>query len=142
VKKVFPLGTEKINSHGYMVVKVAMSGPKDTLWKEKQRLVWEKANGPMPKGHCVIFLNGNKRDFALKNLAVVSRAENVKLHQFRLTFKDRKLTLAGIAFVKHILAMHSRIEKELGSKKHKLFTDNISRKKRLNERKRANKNRE
>jgi hypothetical protein len=126
---IYPIGSERVNRRGYTMVKIAMHGPNDTLWKEKHKLVWEKAHGIIPKGCVIIFLDGNKSNFSLKNLAMLTRAEVVKLNQFGFCSNDRDITLAGIAVVKHLLAVHGRLEKMLGPKKHKLFINKASEKK-------------
>ena len=58
----------------YEYVKVAEHGSFYKAWKRKQVVVWERIHGPVPKGHCVIFLNGNRRDYSTDNLACVSNA--------------------------------------------------------------------
>lgn len=37
--------------------------------------IWEKANGPVPKGFSIVFVNGNKRDVRIENLHMLSVAE-------------------------------------------------------------------
>jgi hypothetical protein len=72
----------KKNNKGYVMVKIAMSGPEGTLWKAKQWLVWERAHGAIPEKHAVVFLGGNKRNFALENLALLSYTERIRMHKF------------------------------------------------------------
>lgn len=38
----------------------------------KHRFLWETANGPIPKGHKVIFADGDKTNITLDNLIMVS----------------------------------------------------------------------
>jgi hypothetical protein len=64
-----PVGTEREN-RGYRLVKTA-SGK----WASKQSLIWEAANGPIPKGSRVIFADGNKSNLSLDNLMMVTQAE-------------------------------------------------------------------
>lgn len=50
------------------------------------RLVWAKHFGPIPKGHCIAFKDGNTLNPAPDNLECISRAENMKrntLHRYR-----------------------------------------------------------
>jgi hypothetical protein len=45
-------------------------------WRPKHHLVWESHHGqPIPKGHAVIFGDGNNRNFDPDNLILVSRAQ-------------------------------------------------------------------
>ena len=64
-----PLGSERIcTKDGYIIVKV---GEPDA-WKHKHRVVWEKVNGPIPKGHKIVFLDGDKNNISIDNLKIVS----------------------------------------------------------------------
>jgi hypothetical protein len=40
----------------------------------ESRLVWEAANGPIPDGHVVVFLDADRLNCALDNLRCVPRA--------------------------------------------------------------------
>lgn len=40
--------------------------------------VWEKKNGKLPKGHCLWFKDGNSMNCTLKNLELITRAENMR----------------------------------------------------------------
>ncbi|MEN6487843.1 MAG: HNH endonuclease [Smithella sp.] len=52
-----PIGTERTNRDGYVEVKIA-DGRLNKNWKAKHIFIWETANGPVPKGHVVIFGDG------------------------------------------------------------------------------------
>ncbi len=39
---------------------------------------WEKKRGPIPKGHCLWFKDGNSLNCTLKNLELITRGENVR----------------------------------------------------------------
>lgn len=39
------------------------------------RLIWSRAHGPIPPGHKVIYLDGDRYNLAVKNLACLSHAE-------------------------------------------------------------------
>lgn len=96
------IGDERITRDGYVEVKVAMfrHSKANDCWKLKHRLIWEAAHGEVPKGHIVIFLDGDKQNFALDNLALVSMSENARLNQSDLRTDDPKLTKAGISLVR------------------------------------------
>lgn len=38
-----------------------------------QQLVWEAVNGPLPKGQCVIFMDGDCDNFSISNLKAIPR---------------------------------------------------------------------
>jgi hypothetical protein len=50
---------------------------KDSHWELLQRYVWTKANGEIPPGSVVIFLDGNYLNCELTNLQVITRKENM-----------------------------------------------------------------
>ena len=45
-------------------------------WQLKHRLVWERANGPIPKGHIITFKDGNTQNCHLHNLECITMAQN------------------------------------------------------------------
>lgn len=65
------IGYEKIRHDGYVMVKVAHP----SKYRPKQDVIWESIYGPMPKRSLVIFLNGDKNDFDIKNLVCINRKE-------------------------------------------------------------------
>lgn len=71
-----PVGSE-VENGGYVYVKVSdiPNVPQTENWKRKQVLIWEQANGPVPEGHNIIFLDGNRRNFDIGNLMLVSDSE-------------------------------------------------------------------
>lgn len=50
---------------------------KDSHWELLQRHVWAQANGEIPAGFIVIFLDGNYLNCELNNLQVISRKKNM-----------------------------------------------------------------
>jgi hypothetical protein len=85
-----PVGTERIDE-GYAEVKIA----RPNVWKLKHHIIWEAAHGPVPKGHVIMFADGNKRNFDQDNLLLVSRKELATMNRFGLIFPDKELTKAG-----------------------------------------------
>lgn len=90
-----PIGSERITKDGYIQVKI-QDGKKQKNWRGKHILVWEEANGPLPPGHAIIFGDGNKRNFDLGNLLLVSRAQLVRMNQKGLIQDNTDLTKTGI----------------------------------------------
>lgn len=83
-----PVGSERVNRDGYVEIK--LTDP--NRWRHKHVVVWERANGPLPKGCAVIFADGNRRNFALENLLKISRKELAYLNRNRLLLGDAELT--------------------------------------------------
>lgn len=90
-----PIGSERVNADGYIDIKIA-DGKKQKNWKGKHIIAWEKENGPVPKGHVVIFGDGNRRNFDINNLLLVSHGQLLILNHKRLIQKDADLTRAAI----------------------------------------------
>lgn len=67
-----PVGTEAIDKDGYRKIKVA----EPNRWKLLHRYVWEQANGPIPDGCNVTFLDGDPQNCTLENLVLMTRREN------------------------------------------------------------------
>jgi hypothetical protein len=73
-----PVGTTLIDGDGYTKRKVrddAPPGKSRRNWVFVHRELWEQHNGPVPAGHNVTFVNGNKSDIRIENLELVSRVE-------------------------------------------------------------------
>jgi len=77
----FPIGSETMR-WGSLLVKVTDYPCPDgntrqkmmTNWKRKKDLVWVENFGPIPEGHLVTMKDGDKRNCAPENLALVTRA--------------------------------------------------------------------
>jgi hypothetical protein len=71
-----PVGTINVRADSsgrlYQYIKI-----KDSHWELLQRYVWTKANGEIPTGSLVIFLDGNYLNCELSNLQVITRKENM-----------------------------------------------------------------
>ena len=51
------------------------------------RTIWEEHKGPIPKGHVVHHLNGDKVDNRIDNLSLMSQAEHCFHHRPRLGYR-------------------------------------------------------
>ena len=96
-----PIGTEILNSQGYLVRKVA----DPNVWKFVHRIIWEESNGEVPPGHCIIFADQNHANFSLDNLILVSRAQKAVLNTKKLNSEFAELTRAGLMVTNVILRM-------------------------------------
>lgn len=95
-----PVGSERINVDGYIEIKV--EEPKK--WRLKHNVIYEQHYGAIPKGHVVVFLDGNKMNLAPENLKLISRGELAIMNKQGLFRMDPELTEASINVVKLIYA--------------------------------------
>lgn len=92
-----PVGSERISKDGYIEIKIA----EPNKWKLKHRVIWEKYNGEIPKGHIVGFRDGNKTNTDINNLVLVSRSahavmNHTDLHAFTGELKETAIYLAEL----------------------------------------------
>ncbi|MBX4266578.1 HNH endonuclease [Clostridium estertheticum] len=98
-----PVGSERINSDDYHVIKIA----EPNKWKFKHILVWEKYNGTIPKGYCVIFGDRDRHNLDPNNLIIVSRQQLAILNNNNLIQNNSDLTRTGVI----IADIYQRISK-------------------------------
>ena len=94
-----PLGYERITKDGYIEVKIKMrpSHPScNDNFKAKHHIVWEEANGPIPKGYKLTFLDGNKQNCVLENLVLITNAEHLQMTRHGLRSDNPKITETGV----------------------------------------------
>lgn len=101
-----PIGTERWHDDGYLWVKVAHPNK----WRQKHRVIWEAANGPIMPGYKIIFADGNRSNFDINNLICVSAAELVRLNQKGLIFNNPEATKAGV-LVARLLTKAGKIKR-------------------------------
>lgn len=94
-----PLGSERVTKDGYIQIKI-QEGKFQHNWKGKHILIWEEHNGAFPPKHAIIFGDGNKRNFELNNLILVSRRELLTLNKNNLIQKDTELTKVAVNIAK------------------------------------------
>ena len=71
-----PIGTERVSKEGYLQRKATDTGYPPRDWIAVHILVWQEHTGrTLPKGHAVIFRDGNNRNFDPANLECITRAE-------------------------------------------------------------------
>lgn len=97
-----PMWTERIGKDGYIEMKVPERNPHtghSSRFKHKHLWLWEQANGPLPKGHCVIFVDGDYRNFDLANLMLVTRVVllHMNLHHYKEAPADLKPSIMALA---------------------------------------------
>lgn len=100
-KKHRPVGSERITKDGYIEIKVE----EPNKWRLKHRVIWENAFGFIPKGKCILFLNGDKTDVRIENLMLIDRKVNARMNQSGLRFDDPDSTKAAVTVAKLLSAI-------------------------------------
>ncbi|MGD9678408.1 MAG: HNH endonuclease signature motif containing protein [Vulcanibacillus sp.] len=107
-----PVGTERIDRDGYTLIKVSDKGNWHERWKLKHRVLWEKENGPIPKGHVLLFADRNKKNITLDNLILITHKQLARLNKNHLIANNAEITKSAV-----ILAdLYSKIGDRVRSK--------------------------
>lgn len=70
-----PIGAERISKDGYLQRKTNDDMPFHKRWRFVHVILWEQAHGPVPAGHTIAFINGDRADLRLENLECIHRRE-------------------------------------------------------------------
>lgn len=69
-----PMGTERITEDGYRERKIHDGMPLQSRWRLVHLIEWEAANGPVPEGHCLKCIDGNRQNCDPANWEAIPRA--------------------------------------------------------------------
>lgn len=86
------IGDEFTAKNGYVYIKIE----EPNKWVQKQRYIWEKYHGEIPKGYSIIFLDQNKTNFNINNLMMVRSKDKLVAKNKKLFSNDKELTKTGI----------------------------------------------
>lgn len=96
------VGYERINVDGYIEIKVK----EPNIFKLKHRVIYEQYYGKIPKGHKVIFADGNKLNIDPNNLILVTNSEELIMNKNKLRYDEAELTRTGSLIAKVIDKTH------------------------------------
>lgn len=102
-----PVGSERVDVDGYVWIKVA----EPNKYRQKHRVVWEAANGPIPSNCVVIFLDGNRLNVCLENLKMITKRELQMMNRKGLFNANPELTDAGHNIAKLLVGTYKAEEK-------------------------------
>ena len=92
-----PVGSERIDSEGYVMVKVA----DPSKWRLKQRVLYEQYHGvKLEKSDVIIFLDGDRQNFSKDNLVKLTRAELARLNQNVKLRDNPEMNLTAVMIAK------------------------------------------
>lgn len=96
-KRTRKIGDEIIkNGEPFIVTSLEYGVPFHDRRKPKRRVVWEQLHGEIPKGHCIICLDGNPMNCEPDNLYCLPIKYRTLLSRNKWWSSDRELTLAAI----------------------------------------------
>lgn len=107
-----PVGsTRVIGGYEYTKVSDVRNVPYTVNWKPTHQLQWEAVHGPMPAGHALKCLDGNRLNTAASNWACIPRAVLSRLnggpHKKRIAFDaapaELKPTMLAVAKLEHAM---------------------------------------
>ena len=96
-----PVGSEVVDTEGYVKVKIAE--PKK--WEFKHKMVWRNFNGPIPKGCAIIFRDGDRLNCDISNLKVVTKGELAVMNKNRMLTSDAETNDAAHTLAKLMIRM-------------------------------------
>lgn len=69
-----PIGTERLSKDGYLERKIHDGLPLQSRWRAVHLIEWEAINGPLPDGHCLKCIDGDRRNVAPDNWECIPRS--------------------------------------------------------------------
>lgn len=107
------VGSERLNVDGYIEIKVA----EPRRWQLKHRVIYENYhNVKLKSTDVVIFLDGNKQNFDIENLALIDCGINAIMNRGHMRFADAEITRTEVNIAK--------LKKAIAAAKRKL-TNNV-----------------
>jgi len=106
----YPIGTERELPTGTYVKignapQTGQGISSSVNWKLKHHLIYEEAHGEIPPNHKVVFIDQDKTNFRLSNLACISEREQLLLTKCGWLNGNPQVFFAGLAWVKLRLAL-------------------------------------
>lgn len=104
-----PVGTESVNKEGYHWIKIG----DPNIWMLKSRYVWEQETGEkLTSSDKIIYLDGNKDNITIENLAKVSAAEMFSLNNTGGLSPEAEITKCNISIIRLDHAITRRLKND------------------------------
>jgi hypothetical protein len=102
-----PIGTERLTNGGFVMIKVRDEHGADNRknFTMKHIWLWEQQNGPVPNGHRLKCLDGNKKNTAPSNWECVPNGVLARMHKrnFDDAPAELKCTIIAVSKLEHEL---------------------------------------
>ena len=96
-KRYVPVGTIKPDTHGYLHIKTGNAvGKRTENWELYHRWVWEQENGKVPDDCWLIFLDNDRTNCDITNLALVPKKYNALMMVYDLKSESKEITETAI----------------------------------------------
>lgn len=91
-----PVGTISKTTDGYAIIKISDEGIQHDRWQFLHRKIWEEHNGPIPPGFQIVFIDGDRTNLDIENLAMVDNEEKLNIVRHNLKGTDTGVILAKL----------------------------------------------
>lgn len=118
------LWSERITRDGYIEISIPERNPHTgapNRWKLKHVWLWEMKHGAVPKGHVLIFKDGDRLNCDIDNLLLIKRMEllSLNLHNYRGTNSELKPSVLALARLEAKARIRTRPGRGRRGKEHK-----------------------
>jgi hypothetical protein len=97
-----PVGSTRVIKDGILQRKISDTGYTPRDWQSVHSMLWEEHHGPVPKGHIVVFRDGNNKNICIENLELISMTENMR----RNSIHRLPEALADVCRIRGVLNRH------------------------------------
>nr|VFK14967.1 MAG: HNH endonuclease [Candidatus Kentron sp. LFY] len=112
-KNWVPIGTQIVDSYGYLRRKVRDDAPLGLSrrnWVHVHVSIWTERHGPVPAGHAVVFKNGDKTDIRIGNLELVSRTELMRRNTIHRYPEDVQRAIRSLGRLNRVIRENTEIQ--------------------------------
>lgn len=88
-----PIGTIVDDGDGYLKIK---TGHGSSGWERYHRYIYKKEHGAIPKGHKIVFLDGNRQNYSVENMVAVPASYLALMNNWKLKSQEPEITKASI----------------------------------------------
>ena len=103
-----PVGHERVSKEGYLLRKVTDTGVTRRDYRPVHHLVWQEAGREIPPGHALVFRDGDKRNFDINNLELVTRAELMRRNSVHRLPKEAALAYQLVGCIRRQINRRTR----------------------------------
>lgn len=107
----YVIGALRVNADGYIDMRVSFERGA-AGWRALHRILWEDAHGPIPEGHVVTFIDGDRLNVELANLQLTSRADLARRNSIHNLPPEIKGAITALGALKRAITIRGRREEQ------------------------------